>query len=87
MLLYVLSMWGAGVSQGVLWLSLDDLGEVRFSFNDVMAAMKPYYLLRFIGGLLFLSGALLMAVNLARTFAGRRTVLAAPPVQAARRLA
>ena len=38
-MLYVLAMWGAGVSQGVLWLSLDELGEVRFSFNDVMAAM------------------------------------------------
>ena len=78
-MLYVLSMWGAGVSQGVLWLSLDALGEVRFSFNDVMAAMKPYYLLRFIGGLLFLAGAVLMAFNLSRTFAGRRTVSVAPP--------
>jgi cytochrome c oxidase cbb3-type subunit 1 len=84
-MLYVLSMWGAGVSQGVLWLSLDELGEVRFSFNDVMAAMMPYYLLRFIGGLLFLAGTVLMAFNLARTFAGRRTVeVTPPPVHAAR---
>jgi cytochrome c oxidase cbb3-type subunit 1 len=87
-MLYVLSMWGAGVSQGVLWLSLDNLGEVRFSFNDVMAAMKPYYLLRLIGGLLFLVGAVLMAFNLSRTFAGRRTVMVAPPpTHAARGLA
>ena len=87
-MLYVLSMWGAGVSQGVLWLSLDELGEVRFSFNDVMAAMKPYYLLRFVGGFLFLAGAVLMAFNLARTFAGRRTVtVAPPPAHAARGLA
>jgi len=78
-MLYVLAMWGAGVSQGVLWLSLDDLGEVRFSFNDVMVAMKPYYLLRFFAGLLFLAGAVLMAWNLARTFAGKRTVVVAPP--------
>jgi cytochrome c oxidase cbb3-type subunit I len=52
---------------------------VRFSFNDVMAAMKPYYLLRFFAGLLFLAGAVLMAWNLARTFAGRRTIVVAPP--------
>jgi cbb3-type cytochrome oxidase subunit 1 len=45
----------------------------------VMAAMKPYYALRFIAGLLFLSGALLMTYNLARTFAGHRTVEVAPP--------
>ena len=81
-MLYVLSMWGAGVSQGVLWLSLDELGEVRFSFNDVMAAMKPYYLLRLFSGLLFLAGAVLMAWNLALTFAGRRTVVVTPPAVA-----
>jgi cytochrome c oxidase cbb3-type subunit 1 len=76
-MLYVLSMWGAGLSQGVLWLSLDELGEVRFSFNDVMAAMKPYYLLRFFGGVLFLWGAVLMFWNLSQTFARRSTVTAA----------
>jgi cytochrome c oxidase cbb3-type subunit 1 len=78
-MLYVLAMWGAGVSQSVLWLSLDELGEVRFSFTDVMASMKPYYLLRLVAGLAFLAGAVLMVVNLARTFAGRRTVIASPP--------
>jgi cytochrome c oxidase cbb3-type subunit 1 len=76
-MLYVLSMWGAGLSQGVLWLSLDELGEVRFSFNDVMAAMKPYYLLRFFAGVLFLWGAVLMFWNLSQTFARRSTVPAA----------
>jgi cytochrome c oxidase cbb3-type subunit 1 len=81
-MLYVLAMWGAGLSQGVLWLSLDNLGEVRFSFNEVMAAMRPYYLLRFLAGLLFLAGACLMAFNLARTFAGRRTALARAPMAA-----
>jgi cytochrome c oxidase cbb3-type subunit 1 len=83
-MLYVLAMWGAGVSQGVLWLSLDELGEVRFSFNDVMAAMQPYYGLRFLAGLTFFVGAVLMAVNLAKTFAGRRTVVAMPPATGAR---
>jgi cytochrome c oxidase cbb3-type subunit I len=78
----VLAMWGAGISQGVLWLSLDNLGEVRYGFNEIMAAMRPYYLLRFFAGLLFLAGACLMAWNLARTFAGRSIVLARPPVAA-----
>ena len=36
-MLYVLSMWAAGLSQSLLWLSLDDLGEVRYSFVEVMA--------------------------------------------------
>ena len=81
-MLYVLSMWGAGVSQSLLWLTLDELGEVQYSFVEVMRAMAPYYLLRLVGGVLFLLGAVLMAVNLVRTFAGHRTVTAHTPVLA-----
>jgi cytochrome c oxidase cbb3-type subunit 1 len=79
-MLYIISMWGAGLSQSLLWLSLDDLGEVQYSFVDVMRAMAPYYALRLVGGLLFLSGTVLMAENLRRTFAGARTVTVVPPV-------
>ena len=71
-MLYLLAMWAAGISQGLLWLSLDEAGEVRYSFTDIMASMKPYYLLRLLGGLLFLAGALLMAFNLFKTVAGRK---------------
>ncbi|MBN1239960.1 MAG: cytochrome-c oxidase, cbb3-type subunit I [Gammaproteobacteria bacterium] len=78
-MLYVLAMWGAGVTQSLLWLSLDELGEVQYGFNEVMAAMAPYYGLRLLGGLLFLGGAVLMAVNLWRTFTGvERAADAAP---------
>jgi len=80
-MLYVIAMWGAGVSQGLLWLTLDDLGEVRYGFVDVMAAMAPYYALRLVAGGLFLGGAALMAVNLWRTMGGFETVPAAPPTK------
>jgi cytochrome c oxidase cbb3-type subunit 1 len=75
-------MWGAGVSQSLLWLTLDELGEVRYSFVEVMRAMAPYYALRLVGGILFLAGAVLMAVNLVKTFAGVRTVSAYVPAAA-----
>jgi cytochrome c oxidase cbb3-type subunit 1 len=81
-MLYVISMWGAGVTQGLLWLSLDDLGEVRYSFVEVMRAMAPYYQLRLLGGVVFLAGAVLMAANLWLTFAGARTATVRPPVLA-----
>ena len=81
-MLYVIAMWGAGVSQGLLWLSLDELGEVRYGFVDVMEAMAPYYALRLVAGGLFLTGAVLMAVNLWRTMAGVETVRVAPPAGA-----
>jgi cytochrome c oxidase cbb3-type subunit 1 len=78
-MLYILSMWGAGVSQGILWLSLDELGELTYSFTDIMAATRPYYLLRLVGGIVFLTGAVLMTYNLVRTLAGRPTIVARPP--------
>jgi cytochrome c oxidase cbb3-type subunit 1 len=78
-MLYVLAMWGAGVSQGLLWLSLDEFGELRYSFRDIMASMPPYYLLRLFAGLIFLSGAVLMAFNLFKTIAGAKTIQVRPP--------
>jgi cytochrome c oxidase cbb3-type subunit 1 len=79
-ILYVVAMWGAGVSQGVLWLSLDQMGELQYSFTEIMAAMNPYYLLRLVAGLIFLFGALLMAINFSITILGRRTIAVRPPV-------
>ena len=79
-MLYILSMWAAGVSQGLLWLTLDEIGELRFSFKDIMASMPPYYLLRFAGGLVFLAGAVLLAWNLYMTLRGRPLAVARPPV-------
>jgi cytochrome c oxidase cbb3-type subunit I len=78
-MLYILSMWAAGISQSLLWLTLDEHGEVKYSFVEVMRAIAPYYLLRLLGGLLFLAGAVLMAWNLLKTFEGARTVTARVP--------
>ena len=80
-ILYIVALWGAGVSQGVLCLSLDDLGELRYSFTEVMAAMKPYYLLRLVAGILFFIGTLLMIYNFSKTIVGRRTIAVRPPAE------
>ncbi|MFT5139960.1 MAG: cytochrome c oxidase cbb3-type subunit 1 [Rhodothermales bacterium] len=79
-MLYILAMWGAGVTQGLLWLSLDQFGELLYSFTDIMASMPPYYLLRLVAGLIFLGGTLLMAFNLYMTVRGRKTVQVSPPL-------
>lgn len=73
-MLYIVAMWGAGVSQGLLWLNIDDMGELRYSFTDIMAATVPYYVIRLLAGAVFLVGALLMAYNLYRTVSGKRTI-------------
>ena len=83
-MLYIMAMWAAGVSQGLLWLSVDQIGELSFSFTDIMASMTPYYLLRLLAGVIFLLGMLLMTYNLFMTLKGQaiqRTRI--PPVNPA----
>ena len=79
-MLYIMAMWAAGVSQGLLWLSMDEIGELSYSFKDIMASMAPYYGLRLIAGLIFLSGTILMAYNFYMTLKGRESVIVRPPL-------
>ncbi|MGI9308419.1 MAG: cytochrome-c oxidase, cbb3-type subunit I [Gammaproteobacteria bacterium] len=81
-MLYVFSMWGAGLTQGLLWLSLDQYGNLLYSFTDIMTTMVPYYMLRLVGGVLFLLGTILMAFNLYMTIAGRKIARHYPPASA-----
>ena len=79
-MLYIISMWAAGVSQGLLWLSVDEIGELSFDFKDIMSSMTPYYLLRLIAGLVFLAGTLLMAFNLLMTLRGKQVLQVQAPL-------
>jgi cytochrome c oxidase cbb3-type subunit 1 len=79
-MLYIISMWAAGVSQGLLWLSLDETGELAFGFRDIMSSMAPYYGMRLLAGLIFLTGTGLMAYNFYMTTRSRKTVQVEPPL-------
>jgi cytochrome c oxidase cbb3-type subunit 1 len=68
--LYITSMWVAGIMQGLMWRAYNALGFLEYSFVETVEAMQPYYLIRALGGVLFLIGALIMAYNLARTILG-----------------
>ncbi|MEE7449708.1 cytochrome-c oxidase, cbb3-type subunit I [Methylobacterium radiotolerans] len=69
--LYISSMWVAGIMQGLMWRAYNALGFLEYSFVETVEAMQPYYLVRALGGVLFLTGGLIMAYNLAMTIAGR----------------
>jgi cytochrome c oxidase cbb3-type subunit I len=69
-LLYIVSMWVAGIMQGLMWRAYDQFGFLQYSFAEVVAAMHPLYLVRALGGTCFLAGALIMAYNLWRTARG-----------------
>jgi cytochrome c oxidase cbb3-type subunit 1 len=67
--LYICAMWVSGIMQGLMWRAYDKLGFLEYSFIETVAAMHPYYVIRMLGGLLFLTGALIMAYNLWMTVA------------------
>ncbi len=68
--LYMTSMWIAGIQQGLMWRAYDKLGFLQYTFIEAVAAMHPYYLIRALGGALYLLGALIMAYNLFMTTRG-----------------
>jgi cytochrome c oxidase cbb3-type subunit 1 len=68
--LYVTAMWVSGIMQGLMWRSYDELGFLQYSFLETVEAMHPFYVIRALGGLLFLAGALIMVYNCWRTAQG-----------------
>jgi cytochrome c oxidase cbb3-type subunit 1 len=78
-LLYITSMWVAGIMQGLMWRAYNELGFLEYSFVESVEAMHPYYIIRALGGILYLAGAVLMAYNLWRTARGDAPAFAEEP--------
>ena len=82
--LYITSMWISGIMQGLMWRAINSDGTLTYSFVESVQAMHPFYIVRAGGGLLFLTGMLIMAYNMAKTIAqGKAAVAAIPEPQAA----
>jgi len=72
--LYIASMWIAGVMQGLMWRATNDDGTLTYAFVESVKATMPYYVIRLAGGVLYLTGMLLMAYNMLKTIRqGRST--------------
>ena len=69
-LLYITSMWVSGIMQGLMWRAYNSLGFLEYSFVQTVEAMQPYYIIRGLGGVLYLTGALLMVWNVYKTIKG-----------------
>lgn len=77
--LYIVAMWIAGVMQGLMWRAVNDDGTLTYSFVESLEATYPYYKVRLLGGLLYLSGMFIMAYNVWKTIAGSKPVDAPIP--------
>ena len=72
--LYIASMWIAGVAQGLMWRATNADGTLTYSFAQSVNAMYPFYTIRLIGGAMFFVGMLMMAYNVWKTIAAGKAV-------------
>ncbi|MCC5860412.1 MAG: cytochrome-c oxidase, cbb3-type subunit I [Gammaproteobacteria bacterium] len=78
--LYIAAMWMAGVMQGLMWRAVNEDGTLTYTFIESIAATYPYYAVRLLGGVLYLSGMLIMVYNVWKTIAQRDAVAVNAPV-------
>ena len=78
--LYIASMWIAGVMQGLMWRATNDDGTLTYAFVESVKATYPYYKLRLLGGVLYLSGMFIMLWNMIQTIRTGKSTDAVIPV-------
>jgi cytochrome c oxidase cbb3-type subunit I len=79
--LYIAAMWIAGVMQGLMWRAVGEDGTLTYTFVESVKASYPFYVIRLLGGLLYLSGMLIMLYNTLKTIGMASAV--EPPLPAA----
>jgi len=77
--LYISSMWIAGVMQGLMWRAVNVDGTLTYTFIESVKATYPYYVIRLAGGTLYFAGMLVMAYNVAKTIAAGKAEVAVIP--------
>ena len=69
---YIVPMWVGGIAQGLMWRAFNELGLLKYpDFTETVMALQPFYLLRALGGTLYLVGMVMLGINLAMTAFGR----------------
>jgi cytochrome c oxidase cbb3-type subunit 1 len=66
-----------------MWRAANDDGTLTYSFVETVQAMHPFYIIRFLGGAIFLLGTLVMVYNIWKTIVGSKPVIAPIPLPAA----
>jgi cytochrome c oxidase cbb3-type subunit 1 len=65
-----------------MWRAYTSLGFLEYSFIETVDAMHYFYVIRALGGALFLAGGVLMAWNIWKTIAGDVPAAARQPTLA-----
>jgi len=80
--LYISAMWIAGVMQGLMWRAISEDGTLTYSLVESVKATYPFYAIRLLGGVLYLSGMLIMTWNMTKTLLAGRAADAPIPALA-----
>ncbi|MBN2873074.1 MAG: cytochrome-c oxidase, cbb3-type subunit I [Halothiobacillaceae bacterium] len=72
--LYIVALWVAGIGQGLMLRAFDEYGNLAYTFIETVSFMHIPYVVRALGGAIFLAGFVLMAYNLLRTITAGATV-------------
>jgi len=66
---YITAMWISGVTEGLMWRAMNEDGTLTYTFVETVKATHPFYVIRMIGGMIYLSGMLIMLWNVLKTVA------------------
>jgi len=81
--LYIAALWISGVMEGLMWRAINADGTLTYTFIESVKAKTPYYTIRLLGGLLYLSGMTIMLWNVIKTAtSGKAVTVAIPQVHA-----
>ena len=83
-LLYVTSIYSAGITQGLMWRAFDETGRLQFpDFIETTIRLLPMYWVRVAGGTMYIAGMLIFIYNIMMTWKRRPAVYEVPVIQAA----
>src|SRR5678815_1233787 len=83
-LLYVVAIYSAGVTQGLMWRAFDDTGRLAYpDFIETVLKLMPMYWMRAIGGTMYIVGMFLLGYNMLMTWRRRPAVYEVPVLRAA----
>ncbi len=72
--IYAVPMYWAGFMQALAWKEFTAEGQLKYQFMETVTQMRPFYMMRGIGGVLYLIGAVMMTYNLVKTIRSGKAV-------------
>jgi len=77
-LLYIIPIYFAGITQGLMWRAIDGNGVLVYDFVETVTRLMPFYWIRVLGGSLYITGTVMCAINLVMTWKARPATYEVP---------